>query len=153
MPYQIDQSGKIEQTNRHTVVTLANGHTKTVRISAAEKQRLIKAMIILDYPIRNYAYKIFAALSFLLIRQFPLSFVQIDTEYTGHSANIKQIIEQLMEIDFKKCPEIEFGFIGKKTNAHLMGIAVYRGERLVDMTVQAKDILKILYRKRLEPSV
>lgn len=65
MKYQIDQSGKIEQTNKPTIVTLANGKTLTIRISSVEKQKLIKTMIELNRPVKNYTHKIFAALIFL----------------------------------------------------------------------------------------
>jgi len=66
---QIDQSGKVEDTNKLTIVALANGKLKSLKISAVEKQKLVKTMRILDYPKKAFIYKIFAGLVFLLIKK------------------------------------------------------------------------------------
>ena len=71
--------------------------------------------------------------------------ILIDTEYSGHQASIKEILIQLFERLQKEPPEISFGFVGKKSNAHLAAIAAYRDKREVDITVKAEDILKLLY--------
>ncbi len=44
MPYQIDQSGKIEQTSKHTYIAIANGKAFILKISSTEKRKLIKSI-------------------------------------------------------------------------------------------------------------
>jgi hypothetical protein len=150
MTYQIDQSGKIEQTNRQTIVALANGKILTVRISSIEKQKLIKTMLELDRPFKNYTHKIFAALIFILLSKQKLTEVLIDTEYSGHDANIKEILIQLFQKNKQTCPEINFGYVGKKSNAHLVGIDIFRNNRKADIIITGEDILKLFYEKSKE---
>ena|SRR3989344_4781585 len=151
MSYQIDQSGKIEQTNKQTIVALANGTKKSVRISAVEKQRLIKTMVELDYPQKNYTHKIFAAMIYILLQKSKVESVLIDTEYSGHDASIKEILIQLFQKSQKSCPEINFGYVGKHSNAHHLGISIFRNKQKADIIVGAKDILTILYDKLKKP--
>lgn len=47
---EIDQSGKVEDTNKLTVVAFSNGKIKSLQISAREKQKLVKAMRGIDHP-------------------------------------------------------------------------------------------------------
>lgn len=144
--YQIDQSGKIEQTNRQTIIALANGKKKTVKISSTEKQKLIKTIMELDKPKKKYVHRIFAALLFLLLRGEEIKEpIMIDKEYFGHEADIKNILLQLFEKHRSKSPEIEFGFVGKKSPAHDSGIKVFRKEGRPTVIVKAKDILEVLY--------
>lgn len=145
MAYQIDQSGKIENTAKSTYIALANGKTLIVKISSVEKRRLIKTMKELRPPHRTYIFQIFAALIFVLLKEEKLQEVFIDTEYSGHQASIKEVLVQLFERFQKKLPEISFGFVGKKSNAHLAAIGAYRGDIQVVFTVKAEDILKLLY--------
>lgn len=147
MIYQIDQSGKIEQTNRPTIVALANGKSKTLKISAIEKQRLIKTMLELDYPQKNYTHKIFGAMIFLLLYRSKITDVLIDTEYSGHSASIKEIVMQLFQKTQAICPEISFGYIGKKSNAHHLAIEIFRNKKKADIIILGKDILRVLYKE------
>jgi hypothetical protein len=145
--YQIDQSGKIEQTNKPTVVALANGEVMTVKISAVEKQKLIKTIIELRRPHKTYKYDIFSALVFiLLIQVYPVK-VEIDKEYPGHEAGIKERIIQFFERMNKEPPEINFGLVGKKCQAHIRGLAVYKGKEKTNILVNSKDIISILYLK------
>lgn len=152
--YQIDQSGKIEHTNKHTVITLANGHTFTLRISAVEKRKLIKIMLELDYPKLNYMQKTFAALIFILIKDAKLHEIIIDKEYPEHEADIKNMLIDHFKKWKIKPPEIYFGLIGKRANAHIYGIATYRERRKPNFIVKTEDLLKLMYgkikEKRLE---
>lgn len=145
MAYQIDQSGKIENTAKGTYVALANDKTVIVRISSVEKRKLIKTIKELCHPHKTYIFQIFAVLVFMLIREEKLQEVLIDTEYSGHQASIKEVLVQLFERSKREKPEINFGFVGKKSNAHLAAIAAYRKKKPVDVTVKAKDVLNLLY--------
>lgn len=146
MAFQIDQSGKIEQTNRHTIVALANGKRRTVKITSTQKHNLIKTILELDKPKKKYVHKIFAALLFLLLKDEAIKEpIMIDREYYGHEADIKNILLQLFEKHQRKSPEIEFGLVGKKSPAHDSGIKVFRKEDRPTGIVNAKDILEVLY--------
>ena len=92
MSYQIDQSGKIEFTSRATVLALANGKVKSIKITAVEKQKLLKAVKEIESPKQNYVYKIFATLIFLMIRDEKIRTVEIDKEYPGHESIIKDTL-------------------------------------------------------------
>ncbi|OGZ35491.1 MAG: hypothetical protein A2815_00590 [Candidatus Portnoybacteria bacterium RIFCSPHIGHO2_01_FULL_40_12b] len=147
MIYQIDQSGKIEDTNRLTIVAVANGRSKILKISASEKQRLIKAMRALGYPQKTFIYKIFAGLIFLLLKNERIEEVVIDNEYPGHEATIKNIIIQLFQKIKIKTPQISFDTIGKQSNAHKAALEAFRGKRKIDITIKSKQVLELFYRK------
>lgn len=148
MIYQIDQSGKIEQTNKVTIIALANGKKTTIKITSTEKQKLIKTILELDKPKKKYVHKIFAALLFLLLKNEKIKdTITIDKEYYGHEADIKNILLQLFEKHKSKIPEIDFGLVGKKSPAHNSGIKVFRKEHRPTLVITAKDILEVLYGK------
>jgi hypothetical protein len=145
MTCQIDQSGKIENTNRLTIVAYANGHIKSVKIGSMEKQKLLAAIRVLDHSKRNYIYKIFAALIYFLLSDERVDSVVIDREYTGYEAIIKGMIIQLLNKNRKNVPEIQFDYIGKSSVAHKVALDVFRGDREADLIITAKDVLKLLY--------
>lgn len=123
MTYEIDQSGKIEDSNKLTIVALANGKTKTLKIGAVEKQKLIKTMRILDYPRKSFIYKMFAGL-------------------------IKAIIIRLFQTTGRKAPTISFSLVGKDCQAHKVAIETYRGKRKPDLIIKAKEVLGLFYRPK-----
>ncbi len=148
MSYQIDQSGKIEQTAKHTYVALANGKTIIIKISATEKRKVIDVIKELQLPHKTYVYQIFASLVFLLIKDEKLHEVLIDTEYYGHHASIKESLMQLFQRFEKSPPVVHFGFVGKESPAHLAAIQAFREQRKVTITVKAENVLTLLYSKR-----
>lgn len=148
MKYEIDQSGKIEQTNKLTIVAFGNGRAKVLKISSIEKQKLIKALKEVDHPRHTFIYKIFSSLVFLLLKDERIVQVTIDNEYLGNEATIKNILVQLFRKASKKEPEIQFGYIGKTSLAHKAAIAAFRGELKPDIVVKAVEILGILYKKQ-----
>ena len=145
MTYEIDQSGKIEDTNKLTVVAYANGKIKSVKIGSTEKQKLLKVVRTLDYPKQTYVYKIFAALIYFLLADEDIDYVIIDREYLGHEITIKGFLMYLLNKNGRNVPFIAFGHIGKSSPAHKAAIDIFRGKKEADLVVNAKEILKLLY--------
>ena len=145
MTYQIDQSGKVEDTNKLTVVAYANGKIKSIKISSVEKQKLLAMMRTLDYPKQTYVYKIFTALIYFLLVDEDVDYVVIDQEYVGHEITIKGFLIYLLNKNGRNIPFIAFGHIGKTSSAHKAAVDVFRGKKKADLVVNAKEILKLLY--------
>ena len=137
--------GKVEDTNKLTVVAYANGQIKSVKIGSTEKQKLLIVMRTLDHPKRNYVYKIFAALIYFLLADEMINSVVIDKEYLGHEATIKGIVIQLLNKNGKNVPDIQFDYIGKSSQAHKAALDIFRGDKEADFVVTAKDVLRLLY--------
>jgi|SRR3989304_6631589 len=149
MIYQIDQSGKIEDTHKLTIIASANSKTKVLKISATEKQTLVNQMREIEFPRKTYIYKIFAGLVFLLLKNYKnIDAVIIDKEYPSHEPDIKLFIIQLFKRTNKNCPEISFGHIGKQSKAHKVALAAFRGEIKPDFIVKKEDLLRLFYTKR-----
>lgn len=146
MIIEIDQSGKIENTSKLTVVAYANGKSRSILISAVEKRKLVKIMRVHDYPRQIFVLKIFAGMIFLLLKNEQCHEVVIDKEYTGHDGIIKDILRSLFVKTESEMPDIKFMRIGKKSDAHKTALAVYRGKRKPDIIVRADNILRIFYR-------
>lgn len=147
MRCQIDQSGKVEDTKSLTIVALADHKVKSLKISAVEKRKLVRAMRILDYPKKTFVVKIFSGLVFLLVKdEKDIEEVVIDREYLGNEPTIKNIIIQLFQRTKRKSPLIGFGTIGKQSKAHKVAIDVFRGKRKSDMMVRAGDIMELFYK-------
>lgn len=147
MTYQIDQSGKVEDTKKLTVVAFADGKVKSLKISAVEKRKLVKIMRLLDYPKKTFIYKIFAGLVFLLLKDEKIEQVMIDKEYPGHEAIIKDVLLRLFKKIGKRRPEIMFNKISKKSPAHKAALEVFRGKRKPDIIIKAGDAMQLLYKK------
>ena len=145
MTYYIDQSGKIEDSHRLTVVAVANGITKTIIINASEKQKLLTSMRVLDYPQKLYIYKIFAGLIYLLLKDITAQQIIIDEEYPGHEVTIKNYLLNLYQNQRQSCPTIDFSNIGKNSPAHKSAILTFRKKIKPDIIVKAKHILKLFY--------
>lgn len=148
MAYQIDQSGKIENTNRSTIVALANGKKITIKISAREKQKLLAGLKKLEWPKTNYVYKVFATLIFLLIRDEKIGILEVDREYFGHESVIKDILIHLYNKQNLRMPEVTFVLVGKKSNAHKIALATFQSTLKPTIIVKAEIVFEVLYTKK-----
>lgn len=151
MRVEIDQSGKVEDTRKLTVVCFANGRTKTLLISAKEKRKVLIVMRALDGLRKNFVFRIFAGLIFLLIKDEKVDSLVIDREYPGHETAIRNILFSLFVKNKLKLPEMSFGQIGKKNKAHQEAIAVFQGKRRPDIVVKANDILSVFDSEKQKP--
>ncbi len=148
MLYQIDQSGKIEHTNRPTVLTLANGEVFSIKISSIEKQKLISALRQMNRPNKTYVFQIFAVLIFVLLRKLGPAVVVVDQEYPGHDTSIKEILSQLFDSQKAKPPEISFGLVGKNCQAHKIGLEIFQRKRQANIVVSASEVLEIVLKNK-----
>jgi hypothetical protein len=145
---EIDQSGRIEETNRATVLALADGIINTLVIPRGEayslealKSRRPKLSTTLRHVL------VFSTLVFLLIKDHltVLERVVIDLEYLGYEASIRQhILNLCRRRDLPTDVRLTFQQIGKKSPAHELAIQVYRGKVTARKTVTALEVLSEL---------
>lgn len=132
--FYIDQSGKIEKTNKVTVLCLSNKEWDAVLIKARTK-RQVQEIFRRNGQIRNYVLFTFCAgLSCLIGRNIKYHRLIIDQEYFGKEPIIEKLILEMLR-DKKKVPEIVFTLIGKKAMAHT------RANDIATKKLKAKKVL------------
>lgn len=100
MKYQIDQSGKIEQTNQDTVLAITGKDISyCIKITSKTKRQLQEYFRSIGQP-NLFIYKSFTAAVYLLLNTFNMrvSQVEIDREYPGQEKLIEVMLLKLFEI-------------------------------------------------------
>ena len=148
MKIEIDQSIKIEQTSKDTIIGLSNKKTFTVLIKAKTKRKLQEEFRKRGKP-RLFVYRTFIAGVVLLLRYAKidnLAQIVIDQEYFGNERVLTSMFLEMWSRYFETIPEISFGRIGKKSNAHNISYLTMKGEykanRILDFTEIEKLALK-----------
>lgn len=139
MKHQIDQSGKIENTAKHTILSISNGTQFTILLSAKDKRKLQELFrthgltrLFIDYT--------FAALVIILLKlSGEVKAVTIDIEYPGHTKIITNIIKEEIKSIF-----ILWERIGKSARAHDRAYNVYKGKIKPNSRVLFRDIEKMV---------
>lgn len=140
---EIDQSGKIENTNRPTVIASSSG--KSLIIFPKEKQIVQKYFRKINRG-RQFIYWTFAALILILLYNDRIpSDITIDREYPGQEALIKSYLMQLLRFRNHLIDKrlIVFHSVGKKSKAHLFAYQAYQN-RKATILVKAQEILKLM---------
>jgi len=120
MRIEIDQSGKIENTNRPTVVGFSNKESGIILITPKDKKAIQKYFRGIGKP-KLFIYITFVALVFCLLKNHIKNRDQIiiDREYPGYE---KLIAKKFRELVQKKLKTEDFTVtisqIGKKSRAH-----------------------------------
>lgn len=141
MKIEIDQSHKIEQTAHDTIIALSNDIKFAIMIKSKEKRTLQEEFRKRNQP-RNFVYFTFAALIVLLLQHIdPHHKITIDTEYLGHNAAIADRITAYSN----KQILFEFGFVGKRSPAHILAAQVATAKRKPNKLIYAKEVLKIVF--------
>lgn len=147
MRIEIDQSGKIEKTNKSTIIAFSNGVSSSVLVKAKDKQELQKFFRKMGKG-RVFVYNVFAILIFILIRPHlnQIDQVIIDDEYTGQSYLIKNFLMQNIKKDNPNftARSILFRNIGRKSKAHLEAYGVALNKRKAAKVISAREVLKFL---------
>jgi hypothetical protein len=140
MKYQIDQSGKIEQTHKPSYVCLANGQSLVISISASDKRELKLFFREIEKPLifKLFTFSILCARAIIAVS--PGS-VTIDQEYTSHERQIKSFILQVLRIENVGDVSIYFRQVGKGSSAH-KGAYIGLIRKKSDIKVTTGEILK-----------
>ena len=147
MKIEIDQSGKIENTNEDTVIAFTDEIRKSLLIRAKDKQVIQKIFRQIEKP-RMFVYHTFTTLIYLLIKD-DLNKIQeiiIDKEYPGKEALIKNLLLQKIrkvKPDFL-AESISFQRVGKSSKVHLLAYAVSKNKVKPDLEGRYKEILKFI---------
>lgn len=145
MRIEIDQSGKIENTGKPTVIGFANDKCKSIIILACEKQKLLRKFYKIGKP-KVYRYQIFALLIFILLKdEKHLSHITFDTEYPGKESLIKSYLLNYFRKTHRNLgkKDIIFRSIGKSSKAHEIVNKSYRKKR-ADTKIICSQVLKYL---------
>jgi hypothetical protein len=141
MPLYIDQSGKIEDTARDTVLCLSNATWHAVAIKAATKRHL-QELFRRNGQIRNFILFTFCAgLALLLKKAKPQSKVSIDEEYSGKNAIIKNILQSMLA-SLKSSIHIDFTHVGKQSPAHFIAGEIAKGRKRATWVLEADQLLR-----------
>lgn len=145
--YQIDQSGKIEQTNKVTILAIANGKTFSVLLKAKDKRLLQDIFRTLFNKQRQYIYEVFSALVYILLSTVsPQVRTIIDKEYPGQESLIKLLILKYYADHDQTAPEnIEFGLVGKSSPAHNAAYKVFKKKAKPTKIVTFEEVLEIIF--------
>lgn len=145
--YQIDQSGKIEQTNKVTILAFSNGKHGSIKLKAKDKRYLQNIYRQAGKP-KSYTLQVFSALLYLLFEKHKLekTVVVIDKEYPGHDLLIRSYLIQLANkrVKIKLVPEdLRFGLVGKGSNAHGVASKAFKANR-ADFSISSEEILALI---------
>ena len=142
MRVEIDQSGKLEETARHTFIASSNNKHFVIKVSSQNKKKLQKHFRNISKP-RMYVYAVFASIVSILIKKNKhADLIVIDREYLGKDTIIKGIIQhQYPAVSFDT---VRFDHIGKKSSAHYFAYGAAIKEQKVNLELGFDDIIKLL---------
>ncbi len=154
MNIEIDQSVKIEETNKATVLAFSNDKEYAILILGKTKRALQELFRVRGKP-RIFIYETFAAGIVLLLKNDinKYEIIIIDQEYPGKNKIIKNMIYRMLTRFSNKRPEILFKRIGKKSKAHGTAHHTTSKERKPDRVVKFDEIKKLIFTENKSPSV
>ncbi|MCX6775690.1 MAG: hypothetical protein NT130_02470 [Candidatus Micrarchaeota archaeon] len=152
----VDQSGKVEKTNKHTVIATSASEKKsyTVMLPSYWKKRICEEIKHYPSAARHRKVPTVKIFSFCVYLAMPYlrkdDSIVIDTEYAGKSNEIKS---QLLELIRGKYPEfkkeqITSLQIGKDIYVHKLANETYRGIRKPDKVIDETDLSRLFGKKK-----
>lgn len=148
MVVEIDQSGRVEDLTMNTTVAYSNGHHKVIFVSAGIKRNVVRILKSDPSISVDYAPFFFALLVFLLLKEGELHSVLIDEEYSKKDDFIAEALRSFFEKKAVSCPQIRFGRIGKRSNAHALALKAHRTRGRGAVKMNLGGILKYLTKKQ-----
>src|SRR3989338_379438 len=145
MHIEIDQSVKIEQLNKVSVIAFSNKNQYSVLIPKLVKQ---EAYNLFKGKARNLRYKLFCIGIYYCLKDYikEKELITICREYQGRENLIKSLLLNCLRKDYAQVDPkiIRFGIIGKRSNAHAVAIDVFRGNRKPNKILSLKEVEKWL---------
>ena len=146
----IDQSGRVEETNRTSIVALADKKFSfTIALSSKTKKELLQIFRKngkpKTFPIVTFALMVF--MTMLRSKTYPPELI-IDIEYPGHENTIKNIILVFCKRYKKQPPQIYFANIGKNDPAHLAAWGTYTKKYKPNIVLKTEDFIGKIPKKK-----
>jgi len=145
MIIQVDQSNKIEKTNKDTIIGLADGKNYSILINRKIKRKLQEEFRKQGKP-KLFVYRTFIAGVVLLIKYAKLDNIQkiiIDQEYFGKNRVLKSMFLEMWSRFYTDIPEVSFEEIGKKSKAHSICYLTMKRKYKVDKTIEYQELRKL----------
>ena len=146
MEVEINQSNKIEQTSKDTIIGVVDDKTFTILIRAKIKRKLQEEFRKQGKP-RLFVYRTFIGSVVLALKsaQFKnLSKVVIDEEYYGKDKMLKSMFLEMWGRFFTKIPEISFEKIGRKSKVHNLCYLTMKGKYELDKVIKFEEIKRLV---------
>lgn len=147
MIYEVDQSGKVENTSKDTIICIACSYDHYGLVARSNDKRRIQKLFRSIQHSRHYTIFTFSALIAIALSRFPRQAILIDNEYDGHFADITRTIRAMT--DYRPI-QISFGWVGKKSYAHNIAYSV--GKKMVRPNYIAtyEDVVLMLKKTEFE---
>jgi hypothetical protein len=152
MPIEVDQSNKVERTNKDTILAFADGQSAALIIPAQVKRQAFKRLRAMGKTPMLAGLMVFAAGVILLLRDYlrqrgnPGETIIIDTEYTGQDANIRGMLlrdARILGLTLDAA-RVVFRPIGKGSGAHKLAWGIQRGKGTAGYSVTLQDLERLL---------
>jgi len=141
---EVDQSVKIEDTRRDSILAFSDHLSGAIRVPARVKRECLHILRERGQRGRANIIQIFAIALFVLLRQHlsRIDRVIVDSEYPGHQADIKAAFMRLV---YKSgatfdADRLTFHAIGKKSRAHFLAYGVHLSRIQANRVLTLDDI-------------
>ncbi|MBI4067057.1 hypothetical protein HY407_01635 [Candidatus Gottesmanbacteria bacterium] len=149
MKVEIDQSNRVEETQKDTIIALSNNIEYTICIRAQTKRELLKILRRKEGSDKLIYINLFVAALVILLRQYrdDIKSIIIDIEYPGKELYIESRLKRLLvEENFKSSLQIVFKSIGKQSPAHYAAWSVHKKLRKPNWIAKSQELLRIISR-------
>ena len=145
MHIEIDQSGKIEQTDMDTVVAFRNSEQYSVLLKKKTKVEILTKYRNMHKDIH---FRLFAILVFYCIRNYlhKIQLIVIDVEYEKRDEDIKKHIVRFIKKDYPNFDKrlIIFSRISKNSMAHRIAYQTLIGKLAPNRIIAKNEVEALL---------
>lgn len=146
MRIEVDQSGKVENTQTDTVLAFSDGKRYSIVIPARLKRKWFALSGEKKKSKKESYLLLFSAGLFLLLKNHieRSAEVIIDREYLGQDANLRaMLLRQLRRAGVKiEKDQIQFTQIGKESKAHKLALSIFRERDKANRVIGEKELFK-----------
>lgn len=137
MTYQVDQSGKIEDTAKDTVLAYSNEIQHSILIPRKVKRQLQEAFRRCGMT-RMFVYSLFSVGIFYLIKDLKVAtHIVVDIEYPGKETVIIQLVSNILKASNKPSHQLVFERIGNRPRVH------YAAKNVLDKKSKPNYIVRL----------
>jgi hypothetical protein len=152
MPIEVDQSVKIEETQKDTILAFSDGQSFSVMIPARAKREAFACLVARKKKRKSAYLMIFSASLFILLREYLTQGkdleerIIIDVEYSGQETNIKAMFLRHAKAAGMEliASRIVFAQVGKNSRAHVLALEVQRGNITPGYRATLQDLMMLL---------